>query len=122
LIYLRYHYPKQFRTAKGIDQYIVRASLAGAFSGQPDQLIDQLTGSIKKLGGFDLQEAFGVIRSQGRSLELTESRLWQLGYGSDTGHLLFNLWYRDVDGTYTPSYPNNLPQVDHVFRRASFAS
>jgi Protein of unknown function (DUF1524) len=115
LIYLRYHYPKQFRTAKGIDQYIVRASLAGAFSGQPDQLIDQLTGSIKKLGGFDLQEAFGVIRSQGRSLELTESRLWQLGYGSDTGHLLFNLWYRDVDGTYTPSYPNNLPQVDHVF-------
>jgi hypothetical protein len=35
--------------------------------------------------------------------------------GSDTVHLLFNLWYRDVDGTYTPAYPNNLPQVDHVF-------
>lgn len=115
LIYLRYHYPKQFRTAKGIDQYLIRASLAGAFSGQPDQLIDQLTANIKKNGGFDLQEAFGVIRSEGRSLELTESRLWQLGYGSDTVHLLFNLWYRDVDSTYTPSYPNNLPQVDHVF-------
>lgn len=115
LMYLRYHYANQFRTAKGIDQYIVRASLAGAFSGQPDQLIDELTSNIKKVGGFDLQEAFGVIRSQGRSLELTESRLWDLGYGSDTVHLLFNLWYRDVDGTYTPSYPNNLPQVDHVF-------
>lgn len=115
LIYLRYHHPKLFRAAKGVDQYIIRASLAGAFSGQPDQLIDQLTANIKKHGGFDLQEAFGVIRSEGRSLELTESRLWQLGYGSDTVHLLFNLWYRDVDGTYTPSYPNNLPQVDHVF-------
>jgi hypothetical protein len=115
LIYLRYHFPKAFKIVKGIDQYIVRASLAGAFSGQPDQLIDELTGSIKKVGGFDLQEAFGVIRSQGRSLELTESRLWQLGYGSDTVHLLFNLWYRDADSAYTPSYPNNLPQVDHVF-------
>jgi Protein of unknown function (DUF1524) len=29
--------------------------------------------------------------------------------------LLFNLWYRDADSAYTPSYPNNLPQVDHVF-------
>ena len=115
LIYLRYHYFKEFKTAKGIDQYIVRASLAGAFSGQPDQLIDKLTANIKRMRGFDLQEAFGVIRSRGRSLELTESRLWQLGYGSDTVHLLFNLWYRDADSTYTPSYPNNLPQVDHVF-------
>jgi hypothetical protein len=119
LIYLRYNYPKQFKAAKGLDQYLIRASLAGAFSGQPDQLIDQLTGNIKKNGGFDLQEAFGVIRSEGRSLELTESRLWQLGYGSDTVHLLFNLWYRDVDGTYTPSYPNNLPQVDHVFPQSA---
>jgi hypothetical protein len=115
LIYLRYNYQKQFKAAKGLDQYLIRASLAGAFSGQPDQLIDQLTANIKKNGAFDLQEAFGVIRSEGRSLELTESRLWQLGYGLDTVHLLFNLWYRDVDGTYTPSYPNNLPQVDHVF-------
>ena len=67
------------------------------------------------MNGFDLNEAFGVIRSQRRSLELTEPRLWQLGYGSDTVHLLFNLWYQDADSTYTPSYPNNVPQVDHVF-------
>jgi len=37
LIYPRYHYPKQFRTARGIDQYIVRASLARAFSGHHDR-------------------------------------------------------------------------------------
>jgi hypothetical protein len=115
LIYLRYHFPTALRTSKGLDQYIIRASLAGAFSGQPDQLIDDLTNGIKATGQFDLQEAFGIIRSKGRSLELTESRLWQLGYGSDTVHLLFNLWYRDADSAYTPSYPNNLPQVDHVF-------
>jgi Protein of unknown function (DUF1524) len=36
-----------------------------------------------------------------------------MGYGSDTIHLLFNLWYRDFN--YTPAYENNLPQVDHVF-------
>ena len=31
LVYLRYHYPREFRAAKGMDQYIVRTSLAGAF-------------------------------------------------------------------------------------------
>lgn len=36
-----------------------------------------------------------------------------MGYGSDTVHLLFNIWYRDFK--YTPSYENNLPQVDHIF-------
>ena len=51
--------------------------------------------------------------TQGRSLELTEDRFWQMGYGSDTIHLLFNLWYRDFN--HTPAYANNLPQVDHIF-------
>ena len=59
---------------------------------------------------------FGVIRSQGRSLELTEDRFWNLGYGSDSIHLLFNLWYREFN--YTPAYDNNLPQVDHIFPRS----
>ena len=62
---------------------------------------------------FNLDEMFRVIRSQGRSLELAEDRLWNLGYGSDSIHLLFNLWYREFN--YTPAYDNNLPQVDHIF-------
>jgi hypothetical protein len=91
----------------------LRASLAGAFSGNPDNLLDAITKKINDLQGFDIDEIFLVIRSQGRSLELTEDRLWQLGYGSDTVHLLFNLWYREFN--YLPAYDNSLPQVDHVF-------
>jgi hypothetical protein len=36
-----------------------------------------------------------------------------MGYGSDTIHLLFNIWYRDFN--YTPAYDSNMPQIDHVF-------
>ncbi len=71
-----------------------------------------MTKRLVELKAFDTEEAFNVIRTQGRSLELTEDRFWQMGYGSNTIHLLFNLWYR-VD--YTPAYENNLPQVDHIF-------
>ena len=40
-----------------------------------------------------------------------------MGYGSDTIHLVFNLWYRDFN--HTPSYDNNLPQVDHIFPQSA---
>lgn len=113
LIETRYRYPAAWKSAKNIDTYLLRALLAGAFSGQPDNLLDALTNKISELKLFDVAEAFNVVRTQGRSLELTEDRFWQMGYGSDTIHLLFNLWYRDFN--HTPSYENNLPQVDHIF-------
>lgn len=95
----------------------MRCSLAGAFGGQPDNLIDALVKEISALQDFRVDEAFGVIRNQNRTLELTEERLWQEGYGSKTIHLLFNLWYRDFN--YTPSYDNNLPQIDHIFPQSA---
>jgi hypothetical protein len=113
LIYLRFQFPAAWKGAKDVDQYLLRSSLAGAFGGTPDQLIDDLVRELKRKGAFDLNEVFGVIRSQNRSLELTEDRLWNMGYGSDSIHLLFNIWYRDFN--YTPAYENNLPQIDHVF-------
>lgn len=113
LIYLRYHYPQKWKAAKEVDMYLLRCSLAGAFGGHPDNLIDALVRKLTELQAFDLEECFAVVRSQGRSLELTEDRFWQMGYGSDTIHLLFNLWYRDFN--HTPAYDNNLPQVDHIF-------
>jgi hypothetical protein len=112
LVYVRYHFPKQWKQAKDIDTYLLRTALTGAFSGTPDQLIDSLVKKLAELKQFDLTEVFGVIRSENRTLELTESRLWEMGYGSDTIHLLFNLWYTF---NYTPAYDNNLPQVDHIF-------
>ena len=113
LIHLRYHAPDAWNEASDLDSYLLRASLSGAFGGTPDQLIDDLVKRLTELGKFDLNEVFGVIRSKGRSLELTEDRFWDLGYGSDAIHLLFNLWYRQFN--YTPAYDANLPQVDHIF-------
>lgn len=117
LIYVRYHFPQAWKQAKEVDRFLLRSLLAGAFSGNPDQLIDDLVARIKLIAGFDVNELFDVIRSKGRSLELTEDQFWQMGYGSDTVHLLFNLWYRDFN--YTPAYENNLPQVDHIFPQSA---
>ncbi len=117
LVHVRYHFPEAWKKAKEVDSYILRCSLAGAFSGQPDNLLDVLVRKMTDLKAFDVGEAFGAIRTQGRSLELTEDRFWQMGYGSDTVHLLFNLWYRDFN--HTPAYDNNLPQIDHVFPKSA---
>jgi uncharacterized protein with ParB-like and HNH nuclease domain len=113
LIYTRYHFADAWKTTREIDSYLLRSLLAGAFSGTPDQLIDDCVAKLRELKGFDAKELFGVMRTRGRSLELTPDRFWQMGYGSDTIHLLFNLWYRDFN--YTPAYESNLPQVDHIF-------
>ncbi|MFC2031195.1 DUF1524 domain-containing protein, partial [Chloroflexota bacterium] len=102
---------------KDVDTYLLRCSLAGAFGGVPDRLIDALVRNQTELNAFSVDEAFGVIRSQGRSLELTEDRFWRMGYGSRPIHLLFNLWYRDFN--YTPSYVNNLPEIDHIFPQSA---
>lgn len=117
LIYVRYHFPTAWKQAKDVDRFLLRTLLAGAFSSTPDQLIDELVDKIKENKSFDIDNLFDVIRSKGRSLELTEDRFWEMGYGSDTVHLLFNLWYRDFN--YTPAYENNLPQVDHIFPQSA---
>jgi len=117
LVYSRYHFPDNWKAAQGIDSYLLRVLISGAFSGTPDQLIDDCVGKIKERNGFDLNHLFDAIRSKGRSLELTEDRFWQMGYGSDSIHLLFNLWYREFN--YTPAYDNNLPQIDHIFPQSA---
>jgi hypothetical protein len=117
LVYSRYHFPEDWKTAQGIDSYLLRALISGAFSGTPDQLIDDCVGKINEQKGLDLNHLFDAIRSKGRSLELTEDRFWHMGYGSDSVHLLFNLWYREFN--YRPAYENNLPQVDHIFPQSA---
>jgi hypothetical protein len=112
LIYVRYHFYAAWKQAKDVETYLVRTALAGAFSGTPDQLIDSIVDKLRELKAFDLKEVFGVIRTKGRSLDITEDRLWGMGYGSGQIHLLFNLWY---SFDYKPAYDNNTPQVDHIF-------
>ena len=117
IVYVRYHFPDNWKNAKKVDSYLLRCLLAGAFSGHPDNLIDGLVKKLADLKEFHIEEVFGVIRTQNRSLELTEERLWQMGYGSNTIHLLFNLWYHDFN--HTPAYNINLPQVDHIFPQSA---
>jgi hypothetical protein len=116
LIYLRYHFEDAFKEAKDLDAYLLRSSLTGAFGSSPDNLIDALVKKISETRAFDVDQAFDVIRNQGRTLEVTEDRFWSMGYGSETIHLLFNLWYRGFN--HTPSYANNRPEVDHVFPKS----
>jgi uncharacterized protein with ParB-like and HNH nuclease domain len=113
LIYLHYKQPVAWKTAKEVDYYLLRCLITGAFSGQSDRLIDSLKKKLDETKKFSIDDMFDVIRFQNRSLELTEDRFWQMGYGSSTIHLLFNIWYRDF--AHIPAYENNLPQIDHIF-------
>ena len=117
LVYVRYYFPTEWKMAKDMDSYILRCSLAGAFGGVPDNLIDALVKRLGDLKSFNVAEAFDIIRNQNRSLEISEDRLWDMGYGSKTIHLLFNIWYRDFN--QTPAYDNSLPQVDHIFPQSA---
>jgi hypothetical protein len=112
LIYFRYNYPDKWISILNITEYLLRTSLAGAFSGSPDSLIDKCTKKIDEIKTFDVSEIFGVIRSEGRNLEISKDTVFSTYYGSKQIHLLFNLWY---NFNYQPSYNQNKPQVDHIF-------
>lgn len=113
LIYFRYHFPKKWNNIQHFDDYVLRTLISGAFSGNPDSLIDMCTRHISNQKEFNVKKLFGIIRNIGRSLEINKETILDQKYGSKGIHLIFNLWYKDFD--YTPSYENNLPQVDHIF-------
>lgn len=117
LVYLRYKYPAAWHAARDRDTYLLRCALSGAFTGQPDTVIDVLTRKMDDLNGWDIDEVFGAIRAAGRPLEVPEERFWQMGYSSDQIHLIFNWWYREFN--HTPAYDNNLPQIDHIFPQSA---
>lgn len=113
LIYYRFHYPKKFATNAKLTDYLLRVLVTGVFSGSPDNLIDKLVRCIQEQGDFLLPEVYGVVRADGRNLEITPDVIFNQGYGSNAIHLFFNLWYRDFD--YTPAFDGNEPQIDHIF-------
>ena len=113
LIYLRYTYPDKWNATTGREDYVLRTMLTGAFSGTPDNLIDRCVKSIDERKAFELDEIFHIIRSDGRSLEVTPETIVGTRYGKPQSHLIFNLWYRAFD--YEPALEDNLPQQDHIF-------
>ena len=113
LIYFRYMYPDKWNAAVGREDYVLRTMLTGAFSGTPDNLIDRCVKSIDEHKAFGLDEIFHIIRSDGRSLEVTSETILGTRYGKPQSHLIFNLWYRAFD--YEPALEDSLPQQDHIF-------
>ena len=113
LIYFRHHFPAKFAANKDMAAYLLRVLATGVFGGSPDNLIDKLVRSIQEQGDFVLSEVYGVIRADGRSMEITPDVIFEQCYGSRSIHLFFNLWYRDFD--YSPALDANGPQVDHIF-------
>jgi uncharacterized protein with ParB-like and HNH nuclease domain len=116
LIYLRYKYPDAWENtidkSSDVETYIIRLGLTGVFSGSSDQIIDLIILTIRASGKLDLEDIFKMVRSENRTLELTEDNLYDMGYRSNNIHLLFNLWY---SFNYKPAYIGNVPQVDHIF-------
>ena len=113
LIYFRHHFPVKFAANKDMAAYLLRVLSTGVFGGSPDNLIDKLVRNIQEQGDFVLTEVYGVIRADGRSMEITPDVIFEQYYGSRSIHLFFNLWYRDFD--YSPALDANGPQVDHIF-------
>lgn len=116
LIYVNHRFSGALRTAIDVEIFLVRALLAGAFSGQSDTIIDALVKRFKDLERFDANEGFHIIQNQNRSLKMPRDRFFEMGYGSRTIHLILNLWYKGFN--YKPSYNNNLPEVDHIFPKS----
>ncbi|MBK9635200.1 MAG: DUF262 domain-containing protein [Bacteroidetes bacterium] len=112
LIYFRFHHKDKWNSALNIPNYLLRTLLASAFSGSPDALIDKCTKKIDETKAFDITEIFGVIKADGRNLEISRDTVLKTYYGSKQIHLLFNLWY---NFNYQPTYNQNKPQVDHIF-------
>ena len=113
LIYFRFKYPENWENSQDIEKYLLRILLSRAFSGTPDQLINECVDNINEHQQFNVNGIFEIIRSQNRSLELTEDSIWNIGYGSGTIHLIFSLWYKGFE--YQPVSDENLPQIDHIF-------
>jgi len=120
LVYFRYRYSDKWKAAQALDDYILRTLIAGSFSGNPDNLIDQCIKEINQKGDFVVDDIFGVIRANGRNLEISKEALFEQHYGSKGIHLIFNLWYKNFN--YHPAIEDAKPQVDHVFPQSLLRS
>lgn len=117
VIYFRYKYPQKWHAIKRLNTYVLRTLLTGSFSGTPDNLINRCVKHISETSEFNVSHIFGIIREDGRNLDVTEDTILSRSYGSKSIHILFNLWYEQFN--YTPAFKNNMPQVDHIFPQSA---
>lgn len=120
IIYYHYKLHVDLNSVADLNAFIIRTQLTQAFSGTPDNMIDNCVNDINNNNDFIVQSLYEVIRSEGKSLSLTDSQILEMGYGSKTIHLLFNYLYKDFN--YTPMYDANMPQIDHIFPQSLLKS
>lgn len=119
LIYYRYHFRDEWAGHENeYQQYLIRTSLTGVFSGSPDQMLDRIIGGIREIKTFNLSDTFRLVREGNRSLEVSKDTVLGLNYYKKEIHLLFNLWY---GFNYQPSLNVNQPQIDHIFPQSVLA-
>ena len=115
VIYYHYHYPDQWSNIKNLDSYILKTLLAGSFGGSPDSLIDSCIKEIIERNNFDNAKIFTVIQNNGRNLRISKEDLLKQTYDKRNDlHLIFNIWYREIDN-FNPAYSGNELQIDHIF-------
>jgi len=113
LIYSNYHFGNEWnKKSKEHSEYLIKVNLTGVFGGASESFTDSLINSIIENKGFILSKLFDLIKSKGKSMELTKSNLFGFSYSSKEIHLLFNLWY---GFNYQPTLKENQPQIDHIF-------
>ncbi len=119
LIYFKYHFPDKWEATPQKQNYVLRILLTSAFSGRPDALIDKIINKIKSTSEFNVNEIYEVIKSDGRQVSLSSEDLFNMGYGSQNIHLIFNLWYPQEEANYQNTYQANNIEVDHIFPQSA---
>lgn len=112
LIYAYYHFKDNWLSTNDYSEYLVKVNLTGVFGGVSDGFTDILVKNVKENEKFDKTEIFALIRSKGKSMEITDKFFLKIHYSSKQVHLLFNLWY---GFNYQPVLKENKPQIDHIF-------
>lgn len=116
IIYFRYHFKDKWNEGiSNLNKWLLRILLTGAFSGSPDGLIDQCNKNIDVTKSFDIDAINNLITNAGRNINITNETILDSYYGEADLYILFNIWYREFDLNFTPSYKNNALQTDHIF-------
>ena len=117
LIYYRFKQPTKFDSNLELKDYLLRTLVTRSFSGAPDNLIDKIVKYVREKGDFLVKDVYGIIREDGRNLEITPEVILGQGYQTDGIHLFFNLWYPQFN--YAPAMGENGPQIDHIFPQSA---
>jgi uncharacterized protein with ParB-like and HNH nuclease domain len=116
IIYTRYNYPRKCdANLNDFKTFLLKVNLTGVYGGVTDSFTDGIINVINKNENFNLSEIFSFIKDEGKSIEITSNKLFDIKYTSKELHLLLNIWY---GFNYQPALKENLPNVDHIFPRS----